>query len=80
MAEDLNLKTIDTVDTQPFKKLVMTIGELPTSFVESMTYYELLAWFTNYLQTVIIPTVNNNAEAVEELQRLFTELKTYVDD
>ncbi|MBO7731325.1 MAG: hypothetical protein J6S67_02180 [Methanobrevibacter sp.] len=79
MAEDLNLKTIDTVDTQPFKKLVMTIGELPTSFVESMTYYELLAWFTNYLQTVIIPTVNNNAEAVEELQGLFTELKTFVD-
>lgn len=80
MAEDLNLKTIDTVDTQPFKKLVMTIGELPTSFVESMTYYELLAWFTNYLQTVIIPTVNNNAEAVEELQKLFVELKTFVDD
>lgn len=79
MAENLNLKTVNTVDTRPFKKLVMTIGELPTSFIESMTYYELLAWFTNYLETVIIPTVNNNGEAVEELQGLFTELKTYVD-
>lgn len=79
MTENLNLKTVDTVDTRPFKKLVMTIGELPTSFIESMTYYELLAWFTNYLETVIIPTVNNNAEAVEELQALFTELKTFVD-
>ena len=80
MAENLNLKTVDTVDTRPFKKLVMTIGELPSSFIESMTYYELLAWFTNYLETVIIPTVNNNAEAVSELQTLFTELKSFVDN
>lgn len=80
MAENLNLKTIDTVDTRPFKKLVMTIGELPTSFVESMTYYELLAWFVNYLETVIIPTVNNNAEVVKELQDLFVELRKFVDE
>lgn len=73
------LKTIDTVDTSPFKKLVMTIGELPTSFVESMTYYELLAWLCNYLENTVIPAVNNNGEAVEELQGLFVELKNYVD-
>lgn len=76
MTENLNLKTVETVDTRPFRKLVMTIGELPTSFIESMTYYELLAWFTNYLETVIIPTVNNNGEAVEELQEKYVELKT----
>ena len=75
MSENLNLQTVDTVDTRTFRKLVMTIGELPTSFVESMTYYELLAWFTNYLETVIIPTVNNNAECVEELQTNFINLK-----
>lgn len=75
MTENLNLQTVDTVDTAPFRKLVMTIGELPTAFVESMTYYELLAWFTNYLETVIIPTVNNNAEAVEELQGKFIDFK-----
>lgn len=80
MAEDLNLKTVNTVDTRPFKKLVMTIGELPTSFVESMTYYELLAWFTNYLETVIIPTVNNNGEAVEELQDKFIDLKNATEE
>lgn len=75
MTENLNLHTVTTVDTRPFRKLVMTIGELPTSFIESMTYYELLAWFTNYLETVIIPTVNNNGEAVEELQEKYVELK-----
>ena len=75
----VELKTVETVDTSPFKKLVVTIGELPTSFVESMTYYELLAWFTDYLQNTIIPAVNNNAEAVTELQEKFVELKTFVD-
>lgn len=78
MAEDL--KTIDTLDISPFKKLVMTIGELPTSFVESMTYYEALAWMVNYLENQVIPTVNNNAEAVEELQVAFVTLKSYVDN
>ena len=70
----VELKTVETVDTSPFKKLVVTIGELPTSFVESMTYYELLAWFTNYLQNTIIPAVNNNGECVTELQNKFVDL------
>lgn len=74
------LDTIQTVDTSPFKHLVMTIGELPSSFVDSMTYYELLAWLCNYLQATVIPTVNNNADAVTELQQLYTELESYVDD
>lgn len=73
------LKTIQTVDTSPFKHLVMTLGELPTSFVDSMTYYECLAWLVNFIQNTVIPTVNNNAEAVEELQTAFTTLKNYVD-
>ena len=74
------LKTIETVDTSPFKHLVMTIGELPTSFVDSMTYYECLAWLVNFLETQVIPAVNNNGEAVEELQGLYIELKNYVDN
>ena len=74
------LKTIDTVDTSPFKKMVMTIGELPSSFVESMTYYECLAWLVNYLQNTVIQAVNNNAEVSEELQAKFIELKGYVDN
>ena len=74
------LKTIDTLDISPFKKLVMTIGELPTSFVESMTYYEALAWLVNYIQTEVIPAVNNNADALKELQDAFVILKDYVNN
>ena len=75
-----NLKTIDTVDPRPFKKLVMTIGELPSSFLESMTYYEMLAWFVDFLQNKVIPALNNNAEAVKELQKAFITLKEFVDN
>lgn len=75
-----DLKTIETVDTSPFKHLCMTIGELPASFVDSMTYYECLAWLVNYLQKTVIPAVNNNAEATKELQAAFVTLKDYVDN
>ena len=78
MSEEL--KTIETVDLTPFKYMVMTIGELPTSFVESMTYYEALAWLDNYLENTLIPTINNNAEAVEELQGLYIQLHDYVQN
>ena len=77
------IDTTTSVDVQtltPFKKFIMTIGNLPTSYLESMTYAELLMWFCNYLQETVIPTVNNNAEAVEELQGLYEQLKEYVND
>lgn len=64
----------------PLKKICMTIGELPTSYLETMSYYEMLVWFTNYLRDTIIPVVNNNGEAVTELQELFVKLQNYVND
>lgn len=64
----------------PLKRICMTIGELPTSYLESMTYYEMLVWFTNFLQKTVIPTINNNAEAVQELQNLYEDLRQYVNN
>ena len=60
--------------------MCMTIGELPTSYLETMTYYEMLVWFTEYMKNTVIPTINNNGEAVEELQGKYIELKTFVDN
>lgn len=54
---------------RPFTKFLMTIGELPSSYLVSMTYEEQLLWFCNYLQNTVIPVVNNNAAAVIELQQ-----------
>lgn len=70
----------EVITLPPFKRFCMTIGELPSSYVETMTYYEMVLWFTKYLGETIIPTVNNNAEAVTELQNLFVELQTYVNN
>lgn len=65
---------------RPFTKFCCTIGNLPASYLAGMTYEEQLLWFCDYLQNTVIPTVNNNAEAVEELQNLYVELKSYVDN
>lgn len=64
----------------PFKRLCVTIGALPSSYIDSMSYYETLVWLCKYLQDTIIPAVNNNSEAITELQTLFTQLKDYVDN
>ena len=63
----------------PFTKLCMTIGNLPASYFESMSYYEQLIWFTKYLQEQVIPAVNQNAAAVTELQGYYLELQDYVN-
>ncbi len=77
----MNNKTdIDVRYVSPLKKICMTIGELPSSYLETMSYYEMLVWFTEFLKNQVIPTVNNNAEAVQELQSLYEELRTYVND
>ena len=63
----------------PFKKFCMSIGALPTSYKDSLDYYETLLWLIKYLENVVIPVVNNNGEAVTELQNLYIELKNYVN-
>ena len=73
-----DLKPIQTI--APFKKFCMTIGELPSSYLETMSYYEMLVWFTKFLQETVIPAINNNGEAVNELQTKYIELKSYVDN
>ena len=74
------LKKIETLDREPFKNMVATIGNLPTSFVDSMSYFDMLAWLCNYIQDTLIPAVNDCGEAVEELQAKYEELKAYVDN
>ena len=73
-----DLRPINTISN--FKRFCMTIGELPTSYLETMTYYEMLVWFTEYMKNTIILTINNNGLAVEELQDKYIELKSYVDN
>ena len=64
----------------PFKRMCITIGNLPTAYIESMSYYEGLTFLVNYLANNVIPAVNTNSEAVKELQDKYIELKNYVDN
>lgn len=71
---------INVPNLPPFKRMCVSIGNLPTAFMESMTYYEALEWLYKYLADTIIPTVNNTSEAVTELQSAFITLKSYIDN
>ena len=77
MNENENLQPVEKLT--PFTRMVMSIGTLPSSFYASMSYYESMVWLYEYLKNQIIPTVNNNGEAVEELQEKYIELKNYID-
>ena len=52
----------------PFKRMCITIGNLPTAYLESMSYYECLTYLLKFLTNEVIPVVNNNSEVVKELQ------------
>ena len=78
--EDFDQVTIEPAKLRPFSKFIMSIGELPTSYLDSLSYAEQVTWFCDYLQNNVIPALNNNAEALEEVQGLMTQLQEYVDN
>ena len=61
-------------------KFCYTIGMIPTSYKVSLTYEEQIIAIGHYLEETVIPALNNNAEAVAELQSLFVQLKDYVEN
>lgn len=73
-----SLTPIETLS--PFKRMVLSLGTLPSAFYDTMTYYESLVYLYEYLTNEVIPTVNNNGDAVEELQTKYIELKSYIDN
>ena len=64
----------------PFGCFCYNLGFRPTVYSEALTYEEQLLWLIDFLQKTVIPAVNENVEAVEELQALYIELKSYVDN
>lgn len=73
------LKPVCTVQNI-INKFCWTIGMIPSSYKESLTYEEQLISIGNYLETNVIPALNNNALAVQELQNLFLQLKNYIEN
>lgn len=78
MANTNDLKPIATI--KPFTKFCCTIGAIPSSYLVSLTYEEQLLWLCDYIQNTLIPALNQNGEAITELQQLYIQLKDYVDN
>ena len=64
----------------PIGRFVACFGMIPSSYKEAMTYEEQLVWLCHYLETEILPAINNNADGLIELQQLYVQLKDYVDN
>lgn len=52
---------------------------IPLAFDESMSYMEALYAFKAYLENEIVPTVNTNGQAVQDLTNLVNQLQDYVE-
>lgn len=76
----MSINTIKLLDREPFKWQVATVGNLPTSFVDSMSYYEMLAYLCQYITNTIIPQINLNSTEINGLQEEFEALKTEVEE
>ena len=76
-----NLNLIKPLGVQNIiNKFCFTIGMIPSSYKLSLTYEEQILSIGKYLEETVIPALNNNAEAVAELQALFVQLKDYVEN
>lgn len=67
-------------NVEGLKKLCVTIGNLPSSYVDSLSYYECLMWLCNYIENTIVPAINTNSEAITELQNYVDKYLTDMDE
>lgn len=74
------MKEVERLPLRDFTRYCMSIAQVPTSYLSGLTIEEQLLWLCSFLTKEVIPTVNNNGEAVEELQELYRLLKDYVDN
>lgn len=72
--------TIDVNKVKPITKFIYTLGVLPTSYLMSMTYEEQITWLCNYIMQTLIPAINDDVAAVQELQGLYVDLQDYVNN
>lgn len=64
----------------PFLQYFRTIGIIPASYKVTMTYEEQVLELMRFIKDEIIPKINENVLATQELQEKFKQLVTYVDE
>ena len=63
-----------------FRHFPKSIGELPTSYRESISYEEQILWLCNFIEKEILPSIDISQETVEELKSSFEALKTELEN
>ena len=56
------------------------LGMIPTEYRDSMSYYEMLVWLCNFLEKEVIPAVDEDTKAVNELNEAFITLKAWCEN
>ena len=62
-----------------FRRFPKSIGELPTSYRESISYEEQILWLCNFIEKEILPSIEISQETVQKIESAFEELKTEVE-
>lgn len=62
-----------------FRRFPKSIGELPTSYRESISYEEQILWLCNFIEKEILPSIELSKETVEEILKSFEDLKAEVE-
>lgn len=57
----------------------VSLGEIPTSYLKSMTYAEMLTWMCKYLDENVGAKLNEMIEKINDLDDDYAELKDYID-
>ena len=67
-----------------FRRFPKSIGELPTSYRESISYEEQILWLCNFIEKEILPSIAISKETIEKItsaiESLKEELETSVSD
>lgn len=63
----------------PSPFIVFCQKTIPLAFDESMSFMEALYAFKAYLENEVVPAVNTNAQAVEDLTTLVNQMQEYID-
>lgn len=63
----------------PFGAFCVSLGCVPTVYDEALTYEEQILWLIGFLNNTVIPALQDDEEAVIEVQAKVQELQDYVD-
>lgn len=62
-----------------FRGFPKSIGEIPTSYKDSISYEEQILWLCNFLEKEILPQIDISQETVAKIEASFEALKEEVE-